>query len=194
MTLGRTIGLILSSLPSQFIWAYHLSSQKFPRKPSRFNAREVFFLSWSLLARDANTRQPQIFCLHPLTAPDTRPASLREGSISPCGCCAIKSHRESSQKAEAVVDPGSSLSLLVLSRCLKPWKDHFCRAGLLYELICGIYSKLFCHLRRLPFDLRPGMGEECHGAPRTECMEVEQTACRWDVGEGRSPGPAQAPQ
>lgn len=57
MTLGRTIGLILSSLPSQFIWAYHFSSQKFPRKPSRFNAREVFF--FFILVSSSKGRQHQ---------------------------------------------------------------------------------------------------------------------------------------
>lgn len=158
----------------------------FPEVPSwtlTFQHPWGFFFSWSLLARDTDIRQPWTFCAHPLTAPYTRPVSLRERGIRPWWCYAIKSHQESSKKAEAAAAPGSTLFLPVLSQCLEPWKDHFCRAGLFSELICGIYSNCFCRLSRLPVDLRTGMGEGCHSAPRIKCTEVD-TARRWDVRGG----------
>lgn len=149
------------------------------------------FSSWSFIARDANIRQPWTSCSHLLTTPYTRLASLREGSISPWWCCAVNSLQESSKKAEAVAAPGSMLLVLVLSHCLKAWKDCFCRARLAYALICDMAPTSFAISDTFPSISEQAWERGATAHPRLNAWWWTQPVNGMS-GEGGLPGPAQA--
>lgn len=64
-----------------------------------------------------------------------RPGNLGEGSITPDGALLLKGTKKAARMQKLWQHHSSTLFLLLLLPCLKPWIDHFSRAEV-YGLIC----------------------------------------------------------
>lgn len=115
--------------------------------------------------------------------------ALEKGASAPDGATLLKGTKGAARMQKLWQLLSNILFLLVLLHCLKPWKDHFSRADLLYGPICDTYSNLLCHLRCLPFDHRTDMESGTTACSRFSAWRWSQTT---SVGcQGKAGRPVQ---